>query len=107
LEEVAGAAFEASLPSGTVSHLGGQLSAALAGAHAGTLAAVRQAVVKQVDKTGRKLAVRGLWRWVAAAAAVVLIHAHRGFAALKTLLRAGVRGYLCGDRWPGCGRWPA
>jgi transposase len=93
---------------GTVSHLEAQMSAALAAPHAEALEAVRQAEVKQVDETGWKQAGQRRWLWLAAtpSVAVFLIHARRGFQALRALLGSGVIGYLCSDRWSAYDRWP-
>jgi hypothetical protein len=56
LEEVAEAIFAVPLAPGTISHLEGQMSAALAVPHAEVLEAVRAAPVKNVDETGWKQA---------------------------------------------------
>jgi transposase len=108
LEEIAEAVFEVPVALGTVSHLEAQMSAALAAPRAEALEAVRQAQVQHVDETGWKQAGQKRWLWLAATArvAVFLIHARRGFEALKALLGRGVVGYLCSDRWPVYNRWP-
>jgi transposase len=108
LEDIAEAVFEVPLALGTVSHLEAQMSAALAAPHAEALAAVRQAAVKHVDETGWKEAGQRRWLWLAATAgvAVFLIHARRGFQALRALLGGDVIGYLCSDRWSAYDRWP-
>jgi transposase len=108
LEEVAEAVFEVPLALGTVSHLEQQMSAALAAPHAEALEAARQAEVKHVDETGWKQAGQRRWLWLVATgtAAVFLIHARRGFAALRALLGTGVIGFLCSDRWAAYDKWP-
>ncbi len=108
LEEVAEAVFDVPLALGTVSHLEAQMSAALAPAHAEALQAVRAAPVKHVDETGWKQAGARRWLWLAATAtaAVFLVHARRGFVALKALLGSDVIGFLCSDRWAVYDAWP-
>ena len=73
---------------GTLIHPEGQLSQALRPAHAEALAEVRDADVKNVDETSWKQAGKLCWLWLAATqtAAVFLIHARRGWAALQALL---------------------
>jgi hypothetical protein len=56
LEGLAEDVFDVPLSLGTVGHLGQQMSAALAPAHAEAVQAVRAAEVKNVDETGWKLA---------------------------------------------------
>jgi transposase len=108
LEEIAWAVFEVPLALGTVSHLEGQMSAALAVPHAEALAAVRAAPVKHVDETGWKQAGQRRWLWLAATSTVAafLICTGRGFAALKALLGTGVIGLLTSDRWAVYDQWP-
>jgi transposase len=108
LEEIAEAVFEVPLALGTISRLEARMSAALAPAHAEALAAVRAAPVKHVDETGWKQAGVRRWLWLAATAttAVFLVHARRGFAALKALLGTDVIGRLCSDRWAVYDKWP-
>jgi transposase len=108
LEEIAEAVFEVPLALGTISHLETQISAALAAPHAEALEAVRQAAVKHVDETSWKQAGRRCWLWLAATPAVAafLIHARRGFQALKALLGLEVLGFLCSDRWSVYAQWP-
>jgi len=108
LEEIASALFEVPLALGTVSHLEGQMSAALAAAHAEALEAARAAPAKNVDETGWKQAGQKRWLWLAATSTVAafLICAGRGFAALRALLGAGVIGFLTSDRWAAYDRWP-
>jgi transposase len=108
LEEIAEAIFDVPVALGTVSHLEAQMSAALAAPHAEALDAVRRADVKHVDETGWKQAGQRRWLWVAATSAVAafLIHASRGFKALKALLGTDVTGYLCSDRWAVYDKWP-
>ncbi len=101
LEEITEDVFDAPLALGTVANLEGQMSAALAPAHAEALAAVRGAAVKHVDETSWKLAGKLCWLWAAATGTVAafLIHAHRGWDALVALLGEGVTGFVCSDRW--------
>jgi transposase len=108
LEEIAAALFGVPLSLGTVSHLEGQMSAALAVPHAEVLEAVRAAPVKHVDETGWKQAGRKRWLWLAATAtaAAFRVCVGRGCAALKELLGSGVIGFLTSDRWAAYDRWP-
>jgi len=108
LEEIAEAVFEVPLALGTISHLEGQMSAALAAPHAAALDAVRAAPVKHVDETGWKQAGQRRWLWLAATSTVAafLIGAGRGFAALKALLGRRVIGFLTSDRWAAYDKWP-
>jgi len=108
LEEIAQAVFEVPLALGTVSHLEGQMSQALAAAHAEALEAVRAAPAKNVDETGWKQAGQKRWLWLAATSTVAafLIHAGRGFAALRALLGTDVIGWLTTDRWAVYDKWP-
>jgi transposase len=108
LEEIAEAVFEVPLALGTVSHLEGQMSAALAAPHAEALEAVRAAPAKHVDETGWKQAGHRRWLWLAATQSVAafLICAGRGFQALKALLGSGVIGFLTSDRWVVYDKWP-
>jgi transposase len=101
VEETAGAVFGVPVALGTVSHLEGQMSEALAAAHAEAAAAVRQAAVKHVDETGWKRAGRTCWLWAAVTRTVALfvVHAGRGAAGLGALLGEAIRGILCSDRW--------
>jgi transposase len=101
LEEVTEDVFDVPLSLGTVANLEQEMSAALAPAHAEGLQAVREADVKNVDKTSWKLAGKLCWLWVAAAgtAAAFLIHAYRGWDALMALLGGTVTGFVCSDRW--------
>jgi transposase len=101
LEEITGDVFDAPLSLGTVAHLEGQMSAALAPAHAEALEAVRDAGAKNVDETSWKLAGKLCWLWVAATGTVAafLIHAHRGWDALVALLGEEIQGFVCSDRW--------
>ncbi len=106
LEEIAADVLEVPPSAGTVAHLRAQVSAALAPAHAGALAAVRAAPVKNADETGWKPAGKLCWLWLAATgtAAASLIHARRGWGGLTALLGAEVRGWVCSDRWSAYGR---
>lgn len=108
LEEIAEAVFQVPLALGTISHLEGHMSAALAAPHAAAVAVVRAAAVKHVDETGWKQAGRKRWLWLAATStvAVFLITAGRGFTALKALLGGDVIGFLTSDRWVVYNQWP-
>jgi transposase len=99
LEEIVAAALDVPLSLGAIARLERQTGAALAGAHAEAVAAVRRAPVKYVDETGWKRA--GGWLWLAASATVAafVIHARRGAAGLRALLGEAVGGILCTDRW--------
>jgi transposase len=99
LEEIVEATLDVPLSLGAIADLEQQTSAALAGAHAEAVAAVRRAPVKYVDETGWKRA--GGWLWLAASATVAafVIHARRGAAGLQALLGEARRGILCTDRW--------
>jgi transposase len=101
LEEIAEAVFDVPLALGTVSRLEREMGAALAGAHAEALAAVRAAPVKNVDETGWKLAGKLCWLWVAATAtaAAFVIHARRGLDGLIAVLGEVVGGVVGSDRW--------
>ena len=101
LEELAEDVFEVPLSLGTVGHLGQQMSAALAPAHAEALQAVRMAAVKNVDETGWKLAGVGCWLWAAATASVAafVVHARRSAAGLTALLGERITGIVGSDRW--------
>jgi transposase len=101
VEEVAETVFGAPVAVGTVSRLEGEMSAALAAAHAETAEAVRRAEVKHVDETGWKKAGRTCWLWAAVTrtAALFVVHAGRGAAGLTALLGETFAGILCTDRW--------
>lgn len=101
VEEVAETAFGAPVALGTVSRLEGEVSAALAAAHAEAAEAVRRAAVKHVDETGWKKAGRTCWLWAAVTrtAALFVVHAGRGAAGLRALLGEAFAGILCTDRW--------
>ena len=94
---------------GTVSHLEGRVSAALAAPHAEAAEAVRRAAVKHVDEAGWKTAGRLCWLWAAVTrtVALVVVHAGRGAAGLGALLGEAVTGILCTDRWRVYQRLPA
>jgi hypothetical protein len=100
-EEICEDFFEVPLSLGTVANLQAHMSEALAPAHAEALSAVRAAPVKNVDETGWKLAGKLCWLWVAATGTVAafLIHARRGWEALRALLGEQVEGFVCSDRW--------
>jgi transposase len=106
LEEVAADVFDVPLALGTIARLEARTSAALAGAHAEALAAVRAAPVKNVDETSWKLAGKLCWLWVAATgtAAAFLVHARRGWQALTALLGETITGLVGSDRWSAYGR---
>jgi transposase len=108
LEEIASDVFDVPVALGTVAHLEAQMSAALAGAHAEALHAVRAAPAKNVDETGWKQAGQKRWLWLAAttAVAVFLVHARRSFQALKALLGRDVIGVVTSDRWSVYDKWP-
>jgi transposase len=108
LEEIADAVFEVPLALGTISQLEGQRSQALATPHAEAVQAVRAAAAKNVDATGWKQAGQKRWLWRAATATVAafLIHARRGFTALKALLGRDGVGFLTSDRWAVYDKWP-
>jgi len=101
LEEVVEDVFDVPLALGTVAPLEAQMSAALAGAHAEAVQAVRAAGAKNVDETSWKLAGKLCWLWVAATdtAAAFLIHARRGWDGLTALLGEAVTGFVSSDRW--------
>jgi transposase len=101
VEDVADAVLGVPLSLGTVSRLEGQMSEALAPAHAEAAQAVRQAEVKHVDETGWKKAGRSRWLWAAVTKTVALfvIHAGRGAAGLTALLGESLTGIFCTDRW--------
>jgi transposase len=101
LEEITEDVFDIPLSLGTVARLEGQMSEALAPAHAEALQAVRDADVKNVDETSWKLAGRLCWLWVAATATVAafLIHARRGWEALAALVGETAQGFVGSDRW--------
>jgi transposase len=101
LEEIAETLFGVPIALGTVANLEREMSAALAPAWAGAVAAVRAAGVKHVDETGWKEAGQRRWLWVAATATVAafLVHARRNLDALQALLGATVTGAVCSDRW--------
>ena len=106
LEEITEDVFDAPLSLGTVAHLEGQMSAALAPAHAEALRVVRDAAAKNVDETSWKRAGKLCWLWLAATGTVAafLIHAHRGWDALVALLGEEIKGFVCSDRWGAYGR---
>jgi len=109
VEEVADAVLGAPVALGTVSHLEGRVSAALAAPHAEAAEAVRHAEVKHVDETSWKKAGRLCWLWAAVTrtTALFVVHASRGAAGLGALLGQAVTGILCTDRWRVYERVPA
>lgn len=100
-EEVSDAVFGAPVALGTVPRLEAEVAAALAPAYREAEAAVRAAPVKYGDETGWKRAGKLRWLWGAATgtAALFLVHAGRGAAALAALLGERVEGLLHSDRW--------
>jgi transposase len=109
VEDVAGTVLGAPVALGTVSRLEGQVSEALAPAHAEAAEAVRGAAVKHVDETGWKEAGRPRWLWAAVTGTVALfvVHAGRGAAGLTALLGESLTGIFCTDRWRVYERLPA
>jgi len=109
VEEVVETLFGVPVALGTVSHLEGQASQALAAAHAEAAEAVRPAEVQHVDETGWKRAGRPCWLWAAVTRTVALfvVHAGRGASGLRALLGEVVTGILCSDRWRVYERVPA
>lgn len=91
IEEIVETVFAAPLALGTVANLEGEMSAALAAAHAEAQQAVQMAPSKQVDETGWKQAGKPCWLWAAATTLVAcfVIHPTRsalGLAALLSLI---------------------
>jgi transposase len=101
IEEVVETLFEVPVALGTVANLEQEVSAALAAAHAEAQRAVQQAAVKHADETGWKKHGKKCWLWVAATpqAAVFVLHAGRGLAALALMLGASISGIVISDRW--------
>ena len=101
IEEIVETLFEVPIALGTIANLERELSAALAGAHAEAVAAVRRAPVKHADETGWKRRGKKCWLWVAATAQVAAfaVHAGRGLAGLAVLLGATATGIVVSDRW--------
>jgi transposase len=106
VEEIVETAFELPLSLGRVSALEGQMSEALASAHAEALEAVRRAEVKHADETSWKRAGKLCWLWPAATQSVAafVVHARRGWQGLQAVLGDVVQGILCSDRWSAYGR---
>ena len=100
VQEIAETLLGVPISLGTVSKLEGEMSAALEQPHVQALAAVRSAVVKNVDETGWAQGNKLCWLWTAATLTVVVfqIHAKRGKVGLKALL-GEVVGIICSDRW--------
>jgi transposase len=107
LAEIVEATLGVPLSLGAINQLERQTGAALAGAHAEALRAVRAAPVKHVDETGWKRA--GGWLRLAATAGVAafVIHARRRAAGLTALLGQTIDGVVCTDRWAVYDRLPA
>jgi transposase len=106
-EEISADVFGAPIGLGTISALEQEVSAALEPAHVEALAAVQEALVKNVDETSWKEAGKKRWLWVATTATVAafVIHGKRSLAGLATLLGT-IRGILCSDRWSVYDCWP-
>jgi transposase len=99
--EVVGDLFGVPVSLGTVANYEARAGAALAGAHAAALAAVRAAPAKCVDETGWKQAGKRRWLWAAATSRVACfaVQARRGWDAACALLGPrGGRGVVCSDR---------
>jgi transposase len=101
VEEVVEALFGVPVSVGTVAAVEQEVSAALAGAHAEAVAAVRAAPAKHIDETGWKQAGRLCWLWagVTQAVACFQIHARRGLDGLRALLGDEPAGIVISDRW--------
>lgn len=98
--EIAETIFGVPISLGTVSKLEQEMSAALEEPHQQALAAVRCALVKNVDETGWAQGGKLCWLWTAATVTVVVfqIHSKRGKAGLTALL-GEIAGIICSDRW--------
>lgn len=101
VEEIAQAVFDVPVSLGSICHLEGQMSQALAPAHAEALDAVRAAEVKHADETSWSQAGKRRWLWLAATATVAafVVHARRSLAGLQALLGEVLRGIVVSDRW--------
>ncbi len=86
---------------GTVSAVEQEASAALAGAHAEAVTAVREAPHKNTDETGWYERGQRRWLWTAVTQGVALfvIHVSRGGAGLAALLGESIIGIVTSDRW--------
>jgi transposase len=101
VEEIAQAVFDVPVSLGSICHLEGQMSQALAPAHAEAIDAVRAAEVKHADETSWSQAGKRRWLWLAATARVAafVIHARRSLAGLQALLGEVLSGIVISDRW--------
>ena len=106
VQEIVEAAFHVPVSLGTVLASEQQISAALAAPHEQARDAVRDAPVKNADETGWERAGQRCWLWLAATATVAyyLIHPHRGWQGLQSLLGEVIRGIACSDRWSAYGK---
>jgi transposase len=101
IEEIVETVFAAPIALGTVANLEGEMSAALAAAHAEAHQAVQSARSKHVDETGWKQAGKPCWLWAAATTLVAcfVIHPTRSALGLAALLGKKIKGIVCSDRW--------
>jgi transposase len=101
VQEIVATVFHVPVSLGTVVASEQQMSAALAAPHEQARDAVRDAPVKNTDETGWKRAGQRCWMWLAATATVAyyLIHPHRSWQGLQSLLGEVIRGIICSDRW--------
>jgi transposase len=101
IEEIVETVFAAPIALGTVANLEGEMSAALAAAHAEAQQAVQMAPSKHVDETGWKQAGKPCWLWAAATTLVAcfVIHPTRSALGLAALLGKKIKGIVCSDRW--------
>lgn len=102
VQEIVATVFHVPVSLGTVVASEQQMCAALATPHD----EVRDAPVKNTDETGWKRAGKRCWLWMAASATVAyyLIHPHRSWQGLQSLLGEVVRGIICSDRWSAHGK---
>jgi transposase len=106
VQEIVETVFRVPVSLGTVVASEQQMSAALATPHDEARDAVRDAPVKNTDETGWKQAGKRCWLWMAATATVAyyLIHPHRSWQGLQSLLGEVIRGIICSDRWSAYGK---
>ena len=99
--EVVETVFGVPVSLGTVAAVEQEASAALAGAHAAAVEAVRQAPAKNADETSWTEAGRWCWLWTALTDQVAgfVSHARRGAEGLSALLGATSTGIVTSDRW--------
>jgi transposase len=90
---------------GTVSNMEAEVTQALEAPYQEAAEAVREAEAKNLDETSWKDCNKTVWMWTAGTAMVAyfVIHAHRGFRGLKTLLGGVYRGVFTSDRWKAYG----